>query len=372
MRELSPTPLGLYIHVPFCAGKCPYCDFYSLPPAGAVMDEYLARVKELLARYGSCCGRTLSTVYFGGGTPSLLGAGRLCELLDAAARHFTIAPDTEITCEANPTGLDGGFFSELRAGGFNRLSMGMQSAVPEELRLLGRRHSPGDVRHAVELARAGGFENLSLDLMLALPGSTQESLGRSIQFAAGLEPEHLSAYLLKVEPGTPFAARDVHPLDGDAAAEQYLFCVEELARHGYVQYEISNFARPGRESRHNLLYWRCEEYLGLGPGAHSFYEGRRFYWPRDLKLFLAGGEPVDDGPGGDPEDFAMLKLRLAEGLSLEDCARRYGQEGERFFSGLLKRAARCPKDLLQTDAERLRMTPQGFLVSNALLARLLG
>ncbi len=364
---------GLYIHVPFCAGKCPYCDFYSRTPSGEERELYARRVKELLARWGTQCQRPLSTVYFGGGTPSLLGADRLCGLLEQAARHFSLEEGAEITCEVNPTGIGEVFFQELRAGGFNRLSMGMQSAHERELRLLGRRHSPEDVGRAVERARTGGFSNLSLDLMLALPGSTQEGLGQSIGFAAGLEPEHLSAYLLKVEPDTPFAAQGVQPLEEDAAADQYLFCVEELERRGYFQYEISNFARPGYESRHNLLYWHCEEYLGLGPGAHSFYQGQRFYWPRDLAAFLAGSGPVEDGPGGSPEEFAMLNLRLAEGLALQDCRARFGQEGEALFSRIEAQASRCPPDLLrQEPGRRIAFRPEGFLVSSALLAKLLG
>ena len=365
--------LGFYIHVPFCHGKCPYCDFYSRPDSPRKMDAYVSAVTAALAPWRErLAGRELATVYFGGGTPSLLGARRLGTILQAVRQGFSLAPGAEITLEANPTSVDRAFFQEVRQAGFNRLSMGLQSANGEELRFLGRTHSPQQAAQAVENARAAGFSNISLDLMLGLPGGSREKLGRSIAFAAFLGVEHISSYILKVEPGTPFAARGVQVPDEDDTAEQYLFAVEELARLGYGQYEISNFARPGKESRHNLLYWRGEEYLGFGPGAHSFFGGRRFYYPRDLEGFLQGNSPVDDGTGGDFGEFAMLNLRLTRGLCREDCLARFGAEGGALFDEVLENACRCPPRLLRADGEAISFTPEGFLVSNALLVRLLG
>ncbi len=357
---------GVYIHVPFCWGKCPYCDFYSVVPDDTVVDRYVRRTLELMPEYG---GR-VSTVYFGGGTPSIIGAKRLGALLEGVCKNFTLSPNAEITCEANPTGVDGDFFRELRSAGFNRLSMGMQSADLGELRLLGRRHGPDEVRRAVELARAAGFENISLDLMLALPGSSEQTLQRSIDFAAGLSPEHISAYILKIEPGTPFASRGLVLPDDDKTADQYLFTVERLGGLGYEQYEISNFSRPGYESRHNLCYWKCEEYLGLGPGAHSFYGGRRFHWERDLDGYIRGDGPTDDGPGGSMGEFAMLNLRLTRGLIEGECIARFGEEGREMFERVRKRALGCPGSLVRTAPDRVSFTPEGFLVSNALIARL--
>lgn len=365
--------LGFYFHVPFCHGKCPYCDFYSLPDSQEVMDAYVQAVLASLDPWqDKLRDRELSTVYFGGGTPSLLGANRLGTILQGVGDRFPLSPQAEITLEANPTRVDRDFFCGVRRAGFNRLSMGLQSADPEELRFLGRAHSPEDVVRAVEDARQAGFENISLDLMLGLPGGSREKLGRSIQFAAGLGVEHISSYLLKVEPGTPFAARQVTVPDDDTSAEEYLFAVEKLGELGYTQYEISNFSRPGRESRHNLLYWRGEEYLGFGPGAHSFFGGRRFFYPRDLEGFLEGNPPVDDGPGGDFGEFAMLNLRLTRGLRREDCTARFGREGTALFEEVLGNAKRCPKQLLQAGENSVSLTPEGFLVSNALLVRLLG
>ena len=363
--------LGLYIHVPFCMGKCPYCDFYSVTPGEEAVDGYIKRTLELIAEYGRDCAEEVSTVYFGGGTPGLLGAKRLGELLEGILRSFPVAGGAEITCELNPAGLEAGFFRELKSAGFNRLSMGMQSADEGELRMLGRRHGPGDVERSVELARAAGFGNISLDLMLALPGSSPESLQESIDFAARLSPEHISAYILKIEPGTPFASQGLQLPDDDSAADQYLLTVERLSRLGYSQYEISNFSRPGYESRHNLCYWQCGEYLGLGPAAHSFYKGRRFHWERDLNGYLRGEAPADDGPGGSMGEFAMLTLRLSRGLIERECVLRFGGDGGKMFSRVRERALSLPGALIAAGPGKVAFTPEGFLVSNALLSRLL-
>lgn len=363
---------GIYIHVPFCDGKCPYCDFYSLKAGEGLQEQYTAAVEKALQDWTESHGRERAeTVYFGGGTPNLLGAERLTVLLRQVERSFDLASAAEITLEANPTHVDEAFFRQVRAAGFNRLSMGLQSANPEELALLGRKHTPGDVTRAVRAARKAGFQNISLDLMLGLPGGSKASLENSIAFAADLEPEHLSSYILKVEENTPFAARHVILPDGDETAEQYLFLTEELGKRGYAQYEISNFARPHRESRHNLVYWHDEEYLGFGPGAHSFYGGKRFYYPRDLKAFLNGEPPCPDGEGGSFSEYAMLNLRLTEGLQKEKCRERFGRSGEEGFVRLLERARRCPAHLVRADTGRILFTPEGFLVSNSLLLKLL-
>lgn len=363
---------GIYIHTPFCDGKCPYCDFYSLPLSDEQMDLYTEKVTEQLLGYRE---KTLSakTVYFGGGTPSLLGAKRLSQILDAAANGFDLEKDAEITLEANPRTVNKAFFSAVRQSGFNRVSIGLQSGDKGELALLQRRHTVENAAEAVRNARAGGFENLSVDLMLALPGQTTETLGRSIDFAVGLDPQHVSAYILKVEENTPFAARyrtDDLP-DDELSRELYLFMAEKLEQLGYRQYEISNFAKPGYESRHNLLYWRCEEYLGFGPSAHSFFEGRRFFCPSDLKAYLDGALVVPDGTGGDFEEFAMLALRLTEGLCFTDCMKRY-ENGSGCYEQILLNTKKCPPGLLQADRDHISLTKEGFAVSNAVIGTLLG
>lgn len=363
---------GIYIHVPFCDGKCPYCDFYSLRGDGELMDLYVSAVSRAMEGFAAeHAGVRAETVYFGGGTPNLLGAERLSTLCGHVKAHFDMACAAEITLEANPTYVDEAFFRAVKSAGFNRLSMGLQSADADELRFLGRKHSRADAAQAVKAAQAAGFDNISLDLMLGLPGGSREKLKNSIAFAASLGPRHISSYILKVEQGTPFAARGVKPPDDDETAEQYLFCVEELEKRGYKQYEISNFAQPGWESRHNLVYWHGEEYLGFGPGAHSFYGGERFYYPRDLKAFLTGGFPCPDGTGGSFSEYAMLNLRLTEGLRKKKCREKWGEAGEKDFDRVLENTKKCPPELLRADGEKISFTPEGFLVSNALLLRLL-
>lgn len=363
---------GVYLHVPFCSGKCPYCDFYSQRGNDELMDRYVEALKDAIARWGRSHGRQRAgTVYFGGGTPSTLGAQRLSALLGQIEASFDLPAAAEVTLEANPTGVDEAFFHGVRAAGFNRLSMGMQSANADELKLLGRRHTAKDVERAVDAARSAGFDNISLDLMLGLPGGGEEALGRSVEFAASLGVEHISAYILKIELGTPFAERGVRLPGDDETADQYLFCVGELEKRGYAQYEISNFARPGRESRHNLVYWHGEEYLGFGPGAHSFYAGKRFFYPRDLRGFLNGCAPSEDGEGGGFSEYAMLNLRLTEGLQRRRCRERFGSEGERAFSRMAENAKNCPPQLVRADSERIFFSREGFLVFNALFLKLL-
>lgn len=379
---MSKQGIGLYLHVPFCAGKCPYCDFYSLPAEVTVMERYAARLTEELAalprRRGGLERERVKTVYFGGGTPNLLGAKRLAVLLAAVKSAYVVDAEAEVTAEVNPTLVDTAFFQTLKGAGFNRISMGLQSANEEELRLLGRKHSTVDVERAFAAARDAGFDNISLDLMLGLPGHSLEEhtfqgerLGRSIDFATGLEPEHISCYLLKIEEGTPFAQRQLSLPEDDEAAALYLYTVEELAKRGYAQYEISNFAKPGRESRHNLVYWRGEEYLGLGPAAHSFYRGKRFFYPRSLEAFLQGEVEEEDGSGGDFEEYAMLTLRLTAGLRRERCEERFGAAGGEAFDAMLLRAKKMPPGLLRTATDSFSFTPEGFLLSNTLLVELM-
>ena len=364
------TPIGIYLHVPFCAAKCPYCDFYSMPAAPEVQDQYTKGIIQRIESY-SDSHLPADTVYFGGGTPGLLGAERLGRILSAVRRSFDLAPDAEVTVETNPGCGDDALFDGLAAAGVTRISLGLQSANADELRLLGRRHTAKDAARAVELAHRAGIENVSLDLMIATPGQTQESLRQSIAFCAHTGASHVSAYLLKIESGTDYGRRqDTLDLPGeDEVCDLYETACTELERLGYAQYEISNFSRPGRESRHNLKYWRCEEYLGFGPAAHSFFEGRRFFFPRDLGAFLRGDPPVDDGEGGDFEEFAMLALRLCEGLREDACRERFGHPipaQVRRKAVPLERAGCC-----RVTPEGISLTRAGFLVSNAVIGALL-
>lgn len=316
----------------------------------------------------------VDTIYFGGGTPILLGATRVERILAALHQRYTIANGAEITLEANPHATLLPVLMGLRQAGVNRLSMGLQSSNPTQLRTLGRLHSPQEVVQGVADARRAGFANISLDVMLGLPGQTQAELADTLDFCTQLEVEHISAYLLKIEEGTPFARQYPKGASGEEdQADQYLQMVKTLVARGYDQYEISNFARPGYTSRHNCKYWDLMPYLGIGPAAHSFVDGQRFYFPEDLEGFLAAEDAwslaVEDGPGGSFEEYVMLRLRLAEGLVYADAHRRYPQEN---WEELRTRAKTLRgHGLLQEWEDRLALTPQGMLVSNSVIGRLI-
>ena len=369
---------GIYIHVPFCASKCPYCDFYSVTDRGR-MDEYVAAATDelrTLRRVGAYADglreREISTVYFGGGTPSLLGAQRLSAMLGAVKEHYSVSPHAEITAECNPSSsLSDGFFETLAEAGFNRVSLGMQSAVDAERRKLGRRATASDVSAAVKACQRAGITDISLDIMLGVPEQTEETLLSSLDFALSLGVTHLSAYMLSIEEGTFFdKKRDALNLpEEDAVCDWYLTMCGRLQKSGLRHYEISNFCLPGFEARHNTAYWRDGEYLGIGPAAHSYLNGRRFYFPRDLDAFLRGGPPVDDGPGGGWEEAVMLALRLDTGVSLNDLQEKYGVAPSSSLPATLQTYQ--SGGLLTFDGDRIALTERGFLVSNTLIGQII-
>lgn len=357
---------GVYLHVPFCAAKCPYCDFYSQRGDDADYDRYLVAMYRAIDAFSSEL--DADTVYFGGGTPVLLGADRLIALLDAVRRRFG-GRQTEVTIEANPCAVNEPLLCQLAEGGFNRISFGVQSMNNDTLRVLGRRHSAEHAAQMIGAASRAGFKHISADLMLAVPGQCIEEISASIKALAVLPIDHLSAYLLKIEPGTFFAKRYSEP-DEDFAADCYLEMVKSCAQQGFQQYEISNFARnESAQSQHNLKYWRCQPYLGIGPAAHSFYDGRRFYFPRNLDVFAAAQNPwetiLDDGPGGSEDERLMLGLRLGEGVGFDAFS-------DDFISRIKKKAPvlRNAGLLVLSDAG-IALTTQGFLLSNAVIAALL-
>lgn len=364
-------PIGLYIHVPFCDGKCAYCDFYSeKSPGGALLDEYTAMLCEELSLWGQKLLRPADSIYFGGGTPSLLGAHRLSKILSWARAYFG-KEQREITVEVNPASGDGFDFEALHAAGANRLSVGLQAANDRELFLLSRRHTLNDAVNTIERAKAAGFSNLSLDLMLATPGQSDESLLESVRFCKEMGASHVSAYLLKLEKGTPFyERRKTLSLPGeDETAERYLLACRALEAAGYRQYEISNFSVPGCEGYHNLKYWNGEEYLGLGPSARSFLGQSRFYCPGSLSRYREESRYLGEGAGGDEEEYAMLRLRLCEGLREDEFMRRFGRplpQGWRQNARRYKNAG-----LVMVDGDGIRLTREGFLVSNQLIAHIL-
>lgn len=369
--------IGLYIHIPFCVSKCPYCDFHSAAldsplQRQAALDAYTAALLRSLEEWAGRLNVTADTLYFGGGTPSLMGGERLAQVIAAARRLYGLE-GAEITLEANPADDLADTLAAFAAAGGNRLSLGMQSAVPSELTLLGRRHTPADVSRTMADARRAGIENISLDVMLGVSGQTMASAYHSVDAAAELGATHLSAYLLKIEPNTPYGACPPDLPSEDETVELYHAAFERMDSHGYRQYEISNAALPGRESRHNLKYWRSEPYLGVGPAASSCVGGHRFTYPRDTAAFIAGNLPTEDpcegAPVGSAEEYALLRLRLAEGLTAADFAARFG---ESLPAQWVSRAAALPRSLVVADEEGIRLTREGFLLSNTIISRIVG
>jgi len=334
------------------------------------MEQYTNRILKNIKYYGEQINRSADTLYFGGGTPNLLGAKRLNSIIAAAKESFGLE-NAEIALEVNPTEDLSEFLKSIHDAGANRLSIGLQSANENELELLGRRHTAAQAVKAVRDAQRTGFDNISLDLMLATQTQTKASLLRSIAFCGDAGIQHISAYLLKIEPHTAYYQNRENLVvpDDDEASDLYLFACEELEKRGFHQYEISNFAKPGFESLHNLKYWHCEEYLGLGPAAHSFIDGNRFYFEKSIGAFIRGDEPVQDGKGGNFEEYAMLALRLSDGLTDQDCRERFGYD----LPQRIKNAAKLYEkaELTVCGDDGFHFTRKGFLVSNTLIAEIL-
>ncbi len=357
--------VGIYIHVPFCAKKCPYCDFYSLPYRKSKAESYVDAVcRNIQAQLP--VQTPVDTVYFGGGTPSLLPPDAIWRMMQAVAAQGILSADAECTLEANPLTVTSERLTAWRAAGINRLSIGVQSFQPQVLQILGRTHSADQARAAVERAQDAGFENISVDLMLGLVQQDAAMLHEDLETAVSLSVQHISAYLLKIEAHTPFAEQPPQLADEDETAERYLQMHSELTAHGFLHYEISNFAQAGYESRHNCKYWRCQPYIGIGPGAHSFCGTERRAVPRDLDAFCEQEtQPfvtTDLQAGGEGERI-LLGLRLAEGILLSSLP----ESGSR----LLQNARGLMPQYVRQDGDRLYMTPEGWLVSNAVLVRLL-
>jgi len=384
MRKTDIKPLGLYIHIPFCASKCAYCDFYSFVPQDEEIQRHYVSALQLQMEdfAGDCRGYAVDSVFIGGGTPTVLPPKLLHRVIDAVWRNFSLTDDVEITLEANPATVDLKGLKKLHRAGISRLSMGLQSAHARELTALGRIHTREDFERSFSDARDAGFDNINIDLMYGIPQQTAASFLKSLDTAALLGPEHLSVYGLKIEEGTPFwDARASLPLpDEDTEYEMYMRCVEHLASRGYEQYEISNFARPGYRCRHNLKYWSCGEYLGLGAAAHSDFGGERFAAVRDAQAYIDGMELVGQADSiwsersaiGEAErksEFVMLGMRLREGISCRDFTAHFGASLDDYCGRLLQ--AYVPDGFVTFDGDRYAFTPKGMYVSNYILSSVL-
>ncbi len=340
---------GLYIHIPFCKSKCPYCDFYSGKYSYEAAEKY---ANELINEFCKYSGAEFDTIYFGGGTPSILQPQLIAKILDRARKSFQIADNSEITVECNPSKDLKEDIEIYAAGGINRISLGMQSAVKAERQALGRIAGKEEIERTLNYASRCGITNISLDLMLGVPKQTLKSLDESLDFIEATGVPHISAYMLKIEENTPFyrlKSKLALP-DEDETAQMYLKTVEHLEKIGIMQYEISNFAKPGFESRHNTKYWRLEPYLGIGKSAHSFWHGERFYYDSKWNI-------ISDGSGGDDEEKIMLGLRMKSGI---DEALIKTNTEPYISAGFMERSG-----------GKIGFTPKGFLVSNTIISELI-
>jgi len=378
---------GIYIHIPFCARKCSYCDFVSWPVAAGderieAFTDGVCREIEIVARvHAASAPLDAPTLFFGGGTPSLLSPEQLGRILAAVRAHFRLAADAEITLESNPGTLDSDKARAFRDLGVNRISVGVQSFHDSELRALGRIHTAEEGAAAIETLRAAGFDNVSLDLMFAIPGQSLESWRETLRRAIALRPAHISAYSLIIEPETPFERWEregrLHRPDEDAEAEMYEETIATLCAAGYEHYEVSNFALPCRRSRHNQIYWRNEPYFGFGPSATSYLEGIRSTNARSLSDYLDGiarGErPVEqsEAPSGALAmgETMMLGLRMREGVESARFAARFGIAPEEVYAGPIRRLSDA--GLLRAEEGRIALTDRGLLLANNVMAEFL-
>jgi oxygen-independent coproporphyrinogen-3 oxidase len=373
------APISIYVHLPWCVRKCPYCDFNShVRPDALPESEYVAALlADLAGDLDLAAGRAVASVFLGGGTPSLFGVGAIAALLEGLAARLPFLPDAEVTMEANPGTIEHGRFAGYARAGINRVSLGAQSFDAAALAALGRIHGPGEIEAAVSELVDAGIDNFNLDLMYALPQQTRAGALADLEAAIALRPAHLSHYQLTLEPGTAFHRRPPALPDEDTALDMQLDCQARLAAAGYAQYEVSGYARPGRQCRHNLNYWRFGDYLGIGAGAHgkATVDGAviRTEKPRSPREYLRGGgraggqrRPVPDREL--PFEFMLNALRLAEGFALADFERTTGLPAAAVHETLAKQATR---GLIEVANGRFRPTATGFRFLNELIGAFL-
>ena len=378
--------LGLYIHIPFCVKKCLYCDFYSIPSANEQLKSLYLEALMLhfeehslqLAPY------IIDSIYFGGGTPSLLTAEQISMLLRKIKRNFYVSDKCEITLETNPGTVDKTKLIALRRAGVNRLSIGCQSFYDSDLSVCGRIHNSMDNIKAVDDAVKAGFSNINIDIMYGLPGQNLQNVLSSIERAVKLGATHISLYGLKVEEGTPFYAMQTQKKlslpDEDTESDMYFVSCNLLKNLGFKHYEISNFAKKGYESIHNLKYWNCDEYIGFGPSAHSFFSGKRFYYKNSASLYIKNFTENYDGQGivdkcidvqfgTQMAEYVMLRMRLGEGINCEEFKRRFGRTFESVYLSKMTPFLRTGHIIKTSDG--YAFTERGMYVSNYILSRMI-
>jgi len=371
-------PIGLYLHIPYCLHKCGYCDFNSHNIDEAEMESYVQALLLEMEHYAKSAGHCrVDTIFFGGGTPTTLPFADLARILKACHQQFQVDPEAEVTCEANPATIPQTDLAQLREAGFNRLSIGVQSFDPDELKRLERVHSVNEVYLTVERARKAGFDNLSLDLMFALPGQTARLWESNLQKAIGLNPEHLSAYNLTIEPDTVFYKQQSQgqlkmPPD-DFQRELFEIAIDTLTGVGYEHYEISNYAKPGKQCRHNLNYWVNGEYIGLGAGASSTFNGEHYknvnLPARYIMQINETQAAVESRETPDRRqrmgEAVMLGLRLREGLNLSTFEKQFGVTFQETFGETVERLEKM--ELLEISNGQISLTQQGLFLADSVI-----
>ena len=375
-------PLELYVHIPFCIRKCAYCDFVSGPGTKAMQKEYEEALLAEIDAAEETAEREVISVFFGGGTPSAVDAGMLARVMEKLRSKYIFSEDAEITLEANPGTLDAEKLKCYRKSGFNRISIGCQSVHDEELKRLGRIHTFAEFQESFALARDAGFANINVDLMSGLPEQSEEKWEESLRTIAELSPEHISAYSLIVEPGTPFAEQKLDLPDEDTEREMYARTAEILAEYGFFQYEISNYAKPGRECRHNIGYWNRTDYLGIGLGASSLIDPMRWKMTSDLSDYLECGKNQGDFANlreevqtlrvsERMEEFMFLGLRLTKGIELQTFEHQFGKSFWDVYQDAADKLFSEQLLCLDESKKNLRLTDYGVDVSNYALAEFL-
>ena len=374
MRNGIASPIEIYIHIPFCVKKCDYCDFLSGPSGPEEQSDYVQALLREIDAVKEGKGRSVSSIFIGGGTPSVLDAGFIGEILNRIRNKFQIQNDAEITIEANPGTADYGKLQAYRDYGINRLSIGLQSPDDRELKILGRLHNYEQFLETYKKARKAGFDNINVDLMSAIPDQTYKGWEKNLRTVAELEPEHISAYSLIIEEGTPFAARQLNLPDEDTEYNMYEATARILKEYGYKQYEISNYAKRGMACRHNVGYWTRQDYLGFGLGASSLYGKERFSNTADRKKYLENSfspelirerEPILSRED-EMAEFMFLGLRMTEGVARTDFEQIFGCCIEQIYGDVLKKYESM--GLLQEKNGRIFLSRAGIHVSNSVMA----
>lgn len=370
--KMFKKPIGIYIHIPFCIKKCPYCNFYSVRPEGDLINLYTEALCKEIKNNAEIYKVSVNSIYLGGGTPALIGIKNIDKIIKTVEKCFSVL-NPEISIELNPSSHNTIDFCELKNIGINRVSLGMQSINDFELLNLGRNHTSFDTQKTIYDLRAVGIDNISLDVMAAIPNQKDTDLLKSLRFCVDNFIPHVSVYLLKIEKNTRFfEIKDSLSLpDEDTEAEFYLLSSRFLNSNGYKHYEISNFCKNGMESKHNLKYWNCDEYLGFGPSAHSFINGKRFFYKNSINGFIENPIQISDGFGNSPEEYCMLRLRLADGLEEKEYKTRFNTPIPDIFYKRADKYVNSGLVSISKQGKGIKLTSKGFLLSNSLISEIM-